>query len=107
MDNNYIMTYEEIIIYLVLGLLAMTTIFAICEHVLAWRREIWKKCFEPCLKGARLIGTRNVPVFEVDMESSDHMDRSSFKMSGSSFRSTKRVEDNEQMDAFYARMLKK
>ena len=35
------------------------------------------------------------------------MDRSSFKMSGSSFRSTKRVEENEEMDAFYARMLKK
>ena len=53
------------------------------------------------------MGTRNVPAFDADMESSDHMDRSSFKMSGSSFRSTKRVEDNEQMDAFYARMLKK
>ena len=52
------------------------------------------------------MGTRNVPVFEPE-ESSDHMDRSEFKSSGSSFRSTKRVEDNEQMDAFYARMLKK
>ena len=53
------------------------------------------------------MGTRNVPVYEVDIESSDGIDRSSFKMSGSSFRTTKRVEDKEQKDAFYARMLKK
>lgn len=52
------------------------------------------------------MGTRNVAVFEA--EEADPMDRSTYKMTGSSFRTTRRaIEDNEQMDAFYARMLKK
>jgi hypothetical protein len=104
-NNHYDILYEEIIIYLVLTLLALAFIFALAEHLLAWRREVWK-VLEPCLKGTRLIGTRNVNVFQLDAENSNHMEHS-FKMSSSSFRSTRRLEENEQMDAFYARMLKK
>ena len=38
MQGNYSFLYEQLIIYLLLGLLAMAALFAFLEHVLGWRR---------------------------------------------------------------------
>jgi len=53
------------------------------------------------------MGTKNIPAVDMFEEAeNDHMERSSFKMT-SSFGSTRRLEDSMEMDAFYARILKK
>ena len=105
-NDNYNILYEELTIYMMVGLLGLSTLFMFIEHLLAWRREIWKKIFEPCLKGTRLMGTRNVPVFEMETVS-DRMEHSSFKMTSSNFKGMEEEKEEEEMDAFYARMLKK
>lgn len=52
------------------------------------------------------MGTRRVPAFELEMTNSNGQN-SSFKMSHSSFKGGDRMDKEEEMDAFYARMLKK
>jgi hypothetical protein len=59
------------------------------------------------------MGTRKMAVFELEMtnelesKESFKMSKSSFGMSTSSLRGAKREEAPEEMDAFFARMLKK
>jgi len=39
---TYIIFYEELIIYLIVGIAGMSLLFLILEHLLAWRKELWK-----------------------------------------------------------------
>ena len=38
MDGSYVMLYEELALYLILGMVAAAVLFIVIEHVLAWRR---------------------------------------------------------------------
>jgi len=40
-----------------LALLSAAVLFAVMEHLMSWKTEVWK-LVEPYLKGARLMGTR-------------------------------------------------
>jgi hypothetical protein len=102
-NSNYLISYERLTVYLILATLGAATLFIILEHIKAWSSEMWR-LIEPCLKGTRLMGHR-VNKFEAEA-SSDSMRKSSFKASHSSFRGVYR-DESEEMDAFYARMLKK
>lgn len=81
--GNYSLFFEKLVVYLVLGTLASAVLFVCLEHFMAWRRQIWRKVFEPCLKGSRFMGTRRVPMFE--MQASQRNDKTSMRMSKSNF----------------------
>lgn len=59
---------------------------------------------EPCLKGSRLMGTR---MAQFDLNDTSEEVKSSMKNSTNSFRGLKSSIQIEEIDAFYARMLKK
>lgn len=61
-NNDYRFFLEELIVYVMLGILGLSVVFAILQHILAWKHELWRRVFEPCLKGTRLMGTRVAPV---------------------------------------------
>jgi hypothetical protein len=100
--NEYKYFYEQLTVYILLGVLSLAVLFAFLQHILAWKHELWRRLLEPCLKGTRLMGTRRAPVFTFE-ETSSGLDKT-MKISGASFRPREEV---EEMDAFYARMLKK
>lgn len=61
--GNYSLFLEQLVVYMVMGLISAALLFVFFEHLVAWKREIWRKVFEPCLKGSRLMGTKRVPMF--------------------------------------------
>ncbi len=95
MQGSYNLMYEKLVIFLVLSVLGMGVLFAFLQHLQAWRRQIWSKVFEPCLKGTTLMGTKKNITFEFDLENSEN-DRDSHKMTKSSFKGFSLQRQGEQ-----------
>jgi hypothetical protein len=38
MDNAYVFVYEEVMVYMIVALVGLAVLFAVLEHILAWKR---------------------------------------------------------------------